>query len=128
MEESMSGMFRPVVEKWGQSYDNFIDHDDLVSFLAGIASQSNGGKFLSASEHEYDDVTVVTVHEGQAFIDFVKNNLNMQAARDIVDDFGGVITQDDEENFAALIQNMKVAAEDEWPEMLDGGALRFYVD
>jgi hypothetical protein len=125
----MSRMFRPVVEQWGTSQDTFIEHENLLTLLRAVddnlAVTAPDTKF-DACQSEYGDMTVVTIHEGRAFIAFVANDLTVLMAERFLAEDGAHELRDDLE---ALVGNLKIAAiNGEWTKMLDDGVLRFYID
>lgn len=112
--------FRAVKEEWFQHSATFVDRDHLIALLSYIANAVG----TSTEQHEYGDVTSVTVLDGQAFLDFVADDSKFQPAavsRSLNIDCSWT-------NLESLIQNMK-ALEPGWRKAIDrGNTLVFYVD
>lgn len=119
----MGYALRPVVEQWGESVSwsgSMDEHDKACGLIAQAA-------FRAGSEsqcHQYDELSVVWIENGKAFLDFLKAR-DWKPVPGVAED--EVFDLDQEE--IRLLNSMA----DMWAEWTDSidpvdGSLRFYVD
>ena len=118
----MSLCLRPVIEKWGESYDYSLEHDEDVDLLREIAARADAGQTW---QHDYGDLTVVVIEEGARFLDFLIGGREalFEAKEQDKDNYD---LTDDEIKAVDQMANLVTA----WRQSLDpdDGFLRIYVD
>jgi hypothetical protein len=118
---TMSLSLRPVVEKWGPSCGFLLGHEEMVDLLRQIAALAG---IDSHCQHEYGDLEVVWIHEGQKFLDLLRGGRQaLLEAKEHTVDASDMTDEEIEcvEQMAGMV--------DQWQEMIgDDGSLRIYVD
>ena len=118
----MSLCLRPVIERWGESYDYSVEHDEVVNLLCEIAARADAGR---TCQHDYGDLTVVAIEEGVRFLDFLIGGREalFEAKQQGKDNYD---LTDDEIEAVDQMANLVTA----WRQSLDpdDGFLRIYVD
>ena len=113
----MSLSFRPVREEWGEGCSCFIDADEVVRLLRGIAASLN----IPSEHHNYADNVSVWVEDGNKLLDYVES-------RRFTVHSVAALTGLKAKALKPLIGNMKTLAR-KWHKAIGShGELHFYVD
>jgi len=113
----MSLSFRPVREEWGEACSCFIDADDVVRLLRGIADSLN----IPSEHHAYADNISVWVEDGKKFLDYVEG-------RRFTAKHAVALTGLAARALKPLVGNMKALSR-MWQSAIGShGELHFYVD
>jgi hypothetical protein len=115
--------FRPVIEQWGSSSDNFLAPNEVEQIIEDIASEdaAAAGK---VETQDYGEVRSIWIENGGKFLDFI----TQQSPVELYEMFSDW-DQFDKDDTLSLLGNMHSFAS-EWRTMIDpkDGSLRFYID
>ena len=113
----MSLSFRPVREEWGEACSCFIDADEVVRLLRGIADSLG----IPSEHHNYADNVSVWVEDGNKLLDYIESR---RFTASVVSRITGL----EAKVLEPLIGNMKTLAR-KWRKAIGShGELHFYVD
>ena len=113
----MSLSFRPVREEWGESCSCFVDADDVVRLLRGIADRLN----IPSEHHTYADNVSVWIEDGKKLLDHMES-------RHFTVRLAAAITGLEAKVLKPLVGNMKALSRTWRSAIGSHGELHFYVD
>lgn len=115
--------FRPVQEIWGPHSAYFVERDQLIAFLHGLAARVG----TPSEDHEYGDVTAVWFENGQQVLDYIATDdrFNTSSFADSLEEQGMTI---DNSELDSLIGNVRQLARAWMHSLGPYGELVFYVD
>jgi hypothetical protein len=115
----MSLDFRPVTEVWGEVESCSLQRDEFMDLMEEIALRAQ----IRSQRHQYADVTVIWVDDGQKFIDLIAGG--REALLDAKQEGNYDLYPSELEYIDKLSGNMAA-----WRPVIDrtDGSLRLYID
>lgn len=122
----MGRSFRPVREDWGPSTDCFIGSENLAMMLESLAYDAE----INRESLDYgQDISMLWIEDGAKFLNLLESDrFTVEAAKKALADILPLPGEETDEDWEALVGNVKglVPA---WRRSIGGdGELRFYID